>query len=118
MDPGTSKTAELEAIPVAAGQYSGSVQVTYENAMGEVFTETRPFSLNVAALEEIDYGEGDYDYDMETPAPEAPSAAQIMQYLPPWLYAAVGLILLVVILAIAMSARRRRRRMFEDDEMD
>jgi hypothetical protein len=118
MDPGTSKTAELEATPIEAGQYAGTVQVTYENAIGEVTTETRPFTLNVAALEDMNYDESQFDLSMETPAPETPSAAQIMQYLPPWLYAAVGLILLMIILAIAMSARRRRRRMFEDDEMD
>ncbi len=118
MDPGTSKTAELEVTPIEAGQYNANVQVTYENAAGEVFTETRPFTLNVNALEDFGYDESQYDYAAETPAPEAPSAAQIMQYLPLWLYAAVGLILLIVVLAIAMSARRRRRRMFEDDEMD
>jgi hypothetical protein len=118
MDPGTSKTAELEATPIEAGQYAGSVQVTYENAIGEASTETRPFTLNVGALEDINYDESQYDLTMETPAPETPSAVQIMQYLPPWLYAAVGLVLIMIILAIAMSARRRRRRMFEDDEMD
>ncbi len=117
MDPGTSKTAELEVTPVEGGQYNASVVVTYENAMGEVTTETRPFALTVAALEEMNYDEM-MDYEEPEPEPQAPSAAEIMQYLPPWVYAAVGLILLAVILAIAMSARRRRRRMFEDDEMD
>ena len=117
MDPGTSKTAELEVTPVEGGQYNASVVVTYENAMGEVTTETRPFALTVAALEEMNYDEM-MDYEEPAPEPQAPSAAEIMQYLPLWVYAAVGLILLAVILAIAMSARRRRRRMFEDDEMD
>jgi hypothetical protein len=118
MEPGTSKTAELEATAMEAGQYAGNVQVTYENAFGEATTELRPFSLTVSALEDFSYDDSQYDFEMETPAPEAPSAALIMQYLPPWLYAAVGLTLLLIILAIAMSARRRRRRMFEDDEMD
>jgi hypothetical protein len=118
MDPGTSKTAELEVTPIEAGEYNATVQITYENAVGEAYTETRPFTITASALEDMNYDESQYDYSLETPAPEAPSAAQIMQYLPPWVYAAVGLILLLVILAIAMSARRRRRRMFEDDEMD
>ena len=117
MDPGTSKTAELEVTPVEGGQYNASVVVTYENAMGEVTTETRPFALTVAALEEMNYDDM-MNYEEPEPEPQAPSAAEIMQYLPPWVYAGVGLILLAIILAIAMSARRRRRRMFEDDEMD
>jgi len=118
MDPGTSKTAELDVTPIEAGEYSGNVEVTYENAGGDVTTEKRPFTLNAAALEDLNYGDTGSDLDTATPAPEAPSAAQIMQFLPAWLYAAVGLVLLLIVLAIAMSARRRRRRMFEDDEMD
>jgi hypothetical protein len=120
MESGTNKALELSVIAMEPGDYSASVELSYENAEGDKFVETRSFSLY--AMEVEDYSMDDsWMYEQaepeEQPA-EEPAALLIMQSLPWWLYAAIAGILLLLILTMGLSARKRRRKELEEDEMD
>lgn len=118
METGTNKALEMEIIPQEAGEYTATVELSYEDADGEKFIETRAFTLFAMAIEEYDTDESWMNEPEEPEEPEEPAALLIMQSLPWWLYAAIGGILLLLILSMGIGARRRRRKDFEDDEMD
>jgi len=120
MESGTSKTAEIRLVPVAAGAYSADLVVSYENGRGESFTETRTVSFYSES-----YEEEDWFAEMEPEEPEPTSepgparkALEIAAVLPWWVYTFVGGVFLLVVVCIGVSARHRRIRAFEDDEME
>ena len=120
MDPGTSKTVEMELIPLAAGDHKANLEVTYETVDGQPATTAKPISFNATEEEVYDYNfEDDYNAGLtEVPEVETPTAMSVLSALPWWLYAAAAGILFLIILCIGVSARKRRLRAMEDDEMD
>lgn len=120
VDPGTSKTVELECTPLEEGDYPVTLEITYEDAEGNATVERKDFSLTAVPLEDYSnyYYEDPYQTEPIEPEPQAPAAQEIMAALPWWLYAAVGGILLLVVVSLSVGARNKRRRMLEDDEMD
>lgn len=115
MTEGSSKPAEIELTPLAAGQFDGALVVTYEDHNGNAKTEEQPFSIFATAMDEE---ENNIDFNMPTPAPEPPTVMTVLQHLPWWVFAAVGGLLLLLLMLMAFMARRRRRRAMDDYEMD
>lgn len=129
MEGGTSKRAELSLTPTKEGDYKADLIVTWEDALGEKYTEKRSISFSAQADETIDYsgstGGNPADYysndinggnDVDS-APETDASA-IMSMLPWWVYAAAAGLYFVIVIYAAMSVRARRRKALEDDEMD
>ena len=120
MEPGTSKTVELEATPLQEGTYNAAVELTYENEDGDKTTERREFSMTATA--QTSYDDMMWDdpsmYEPVEPVQTEVDALTIMSRLPWWLYAGVGMIVMLLIVSLSVGARRRRRRAMEDDEMD
>lgn len=128
MEGGTAKKAELSLIPGEAGDYSADLLVSWEDALGEKYTETRSVTFSALAEETIDYGTStgntqlDYystdisGFDDSYEADE--DASYIMTLLPWWIYAAAAGLYFVIVIYIAVSMRSRRRKALEDDEMD
>lgn len=129
MEGGTSKRAELSLTPTKEGDYKADLIVTWEDALGEKYTEKRSISFSAQADETIDYsgstGGNPADYysndinggnDVDS-APETDASA-ILSMLPWWVYAAAAGLYFVIVIYAAMSVRARRRKALEDDEMD
>ena len=129
MEGGTSKRAELSLTPTKEGDYKADLIVTWEDALGEKYTEKRSISFSAQADETIDYsgstGGNPADYysndinggnDVDS-APETDASA-ILSMLPWWVYAAAAALYFVIVIYAAMSVRARRRKALEDDEMD
>lgn len=129
MEGGTSKRAELSLTPTKEGDYKADLIVSWEDALGEKYTEKRSISFSAQADETIDYsgstGGNPADYysndinggnDVDS-APETDASA-ILSMLPWWVYAAAAGLYFVIVIYAAMSVRARRRKALEDDEMD
>ena len=120
MEGGTSKKAELDIIPLAAEEYSITFQITYEDAMGVQYTESK--TAGFFAQEETYYEDPYYfeDYNTFEPEYDEPglTVESVMQMLPGWVYAAAGSLLGLIIVLMGVGARSRRRKALEDDEMD
>ena len=120
MEGGTSKKAELDLMPLAARDYSVTLQISYEDAMGVQYTESK--SVSFFAQEETYYEDPYYWGEMNSDEPEYDdpglTVETVMQMLPGWVYAAAGSLLMGIIVLMGVSARSRRRKALEDDEMD
>jgi len=120
MEGGTSKKAELDLIPLAAEDYTVTLQISYEDAMGVQYTDARTVSF--FAQEETYYEDPYYyeEFNNYEPEYEEPglTVETVMQMLPGWVYAAAGTLLMGIIVLMGVSARSRRRKALEDDEMD
>ena len=120
MEGGTSRKAELDLIPTAPGDYTVTLLVSYEDAMGVPYSESRTVSF--CSQEEIVYEnyypEDDYWSDMEVYEDYGMTAEEVMMLLPGWIYALGGTILTLAIVLMGLSARSRRRKALEEDEMD
>ena len=119
MEGGTSKKAELDLIPLASGDYSVNLNITYEDAMGVQYSESRTASF--FAQEEPSYEDFYYpEYNYDEPVYEDPglTVQTVMEMLPWWIYGMGGAILTLMIVLMGLSARSRRRKALEDDEMD
>lgn len=120
MESGTSKTAELKLTPFSPGAYAAELLVTYENARGETFQESRTVSFAAQSYEEDDWF-SDEPEDMPTPSPApAPGrmAMEIAAILPVWAYAVVGGAFVLLVTSIGVRVRHRRLRAMEDDALD
>jgi hypothetical protein len=121
MDGGTAKKAELDLIPLAAEDYTVTLQISYEDAMGVQYTDERTVSF--FAQEETFYDEPYYpddyynDYGSED-EDNGLTVETVMQMLPGQVYAIAGGLLMVIIVLMGVGARSRRRKALEDDEMD
>lgn len=119
MEPGTSKTAELELIPLEGGYFNAGIEVTYETVDGEESLLTTPISFSVEEEESYDYMDDFEDYTYDAPVEAAPpTALEVMALLPWQIYALAGGLLLLVIILTGSALHRRRLRALEDDEMD
>lgn len=118
IETGTDKVLEMEVVPMTEGEYTMTVEISFEDADGNKYVEPRTTTFYALALDEYDPDEDFLDLPEEPEEPEEPTAMLIMQSLPWWLYAAIGGILFILILSMGIGARRRRRKGFEDDEMD
>ena len=129
MEGGTSKKAELSLTPTKDGEYKADLIVSWEDALGEKYTEKRSISFSAQADETIDYsgstGGNPADYyssDINGSSGVEPEtetdASAIMSMLPWWVYAAAAGLYFVIVIYAAMSVRARRRKALEDDEMD
>jgi len=122
MEGGTSKKAELDLIPMAAGDFKVTFQISYEDGMGIQYTEQR--ELTFYTQEEVTYDEPYYPEDNYYYPPDSYesspglSALDVMSMLPGWLYALGGTIVALVIVLMGANARANRRKALEDDEMD
>ena len=127
MEGGTSKKAELSLTPTKEGEYRADLIVSWEDALGEKYTEKRSVSFSAQADETIDYSgstggnpadyyssdiSGSVDIESET------DASAIMSMMPWWVYAAAAGLYFIIAIYAAMSVRARRRKALEDDEMD
>ena len=122
IEGGTSKKAELDLIPTMAGDYNVTLQISYEDAMGEQFSETKSLSFYTMEEESYDsYSPMDDYYSDDMYVDESGddiTAETIMQMLPFWIYALGGGILVATVMLMGLSARNRHRKALEDDEMD
>ncbi len=116
MEAGTSKVVEVEVTPLAEGEYTGELVVTYEDVNGKVTESRSPFSLYASAEEEFTFNEG-MEFVEPEPEPE-PSPLGFLSRLNPWVYAVFGALVLYIALASGVHARNKRKRAFEEDEMD
>lgn len=119
MDPGSSKTAELELIPLEGGSFNANIDVTYETVEGvQQPTLTTPISFTVEEEENYDYENDANDYPPEPVVPEPPTVTEVLALLPWQIYALAGGVVLVLIVWLGVALHRRRLRALEDDEMD
>ncbi|MGI6172825.1 MAG: hypothetical protein ACOYI8_02880 [Christensenellales bacterium] len=116
MESGTSKVVEVEVTPLAEGEYTGELVVTYEDINGKVTESRSPFSIYASAEEDFTFDEG-MEFVEPEPEPE-PSPLDFLSRLNPWVYAVFGALVLYVALASGVHARNKRKRAFEEDEMD
>ncbi len=129
MEGGTSKKAELSLTPTKDGEYKADLIVSWEDALGEKYTEKRSISFSAQADETIDYsgstGGNPADYyssdinggNNVDSTPET-DASSLLSMMPWWVYAAAAGLYFVIVIYAAMSVRARRRKALEDDEMD
>jgi hypothetical protein len=106
---------------LASGDYSVNLNVTYEDAMGVQYSESRTAAF--FAQEEPTYDDPYYPpyyEDPYEPTYDDPGLTlqTIMEMLPWWIYGMGGAILTLMIVLMGLSARSRRRKALEDDEMD
>lgn len=121
MDPGSSKTAELELIPLTSGSFNANIEVTYETVDGQQQPVlTTPISFTVE--EEEDYSNSDFfdynSYEAEPVEPEPPTVTEVLAMLPWQIYLLAGGVVLMLVVWLGLALRRRRLRALEDDEMD
>lgn len=121
MDPGSSKTAELELIPLTGGSFNANIEVTYETVDGQQQPVlTTPISFTVE--EEEDYSDSDFfdynSYEAEPVEPEPPTVTEVLAMLPWQIYLLAGGVVLMLVVWLGLALRRRRLRALEDDEMD
>ena len=123
MEGGTSRRAELSLIPLKAGDYTTALNVTWENALGERFSDEREASFTALADETEDYWNTSAyeDYaSIDSEPEEQADLGYILEMMPWWIYAAAAGLYLLIVVYIGLSVRSRRRKALEDeeDEMD
>lgn len=121
MEGGTSKKATLDLIPTGSGDYEVTFRVTYEDAMGEQYSDERTttfYAQEEPSYDDYYYFEDDSSNGMDDYEESGLTAEVIMQMLPGWIYALGGTILTLAIVLMGLSARNRRRKALEEDEMD
>ena len=122
MEGGTSRRAELSLTPTKAGDYSATLLVTWEDAVGQRFSDTRGVSFTAQADTAYDtWSTPAYDtlpvvYEEE----QGMDLRYLLELMPWWIYAgAAGLYLLIVVyIALGVRSRRRKALEDEDDEME
>ena len=120
MEGGTSRRAELSLTPTKAGDFDATLLVTWEDALGEKFSDTRTVSFTAQADDTEDiwntpvYDNTGYDYENEQQ--EVFDAGYFLELLPWWIYAAVAGLYLLIVIYIGASVRSRRRKALEDED--
>lgn len=119
MDPGSSKTAELEMIPLSGGEFTAKLDVSYETVDGEVSIESKEVSFSVSEEESYDSYDDYMDYPpQDTSEPEPPTVLEVLAEMPWQIYVLAGGLALTLIVWIGTVAHRRRLRALADDEME
>ena len=120
MEGGTSRRAELSLTPTKAGDFDATLLVTWEDALGEKFSDTRTVSFTAQADDTEDiWNTPVYDntgYDFENEPQEGFDAGYFLELLPWWIYAAVAGLYLLIVIYIGASVRSRRRKALEDED--
>ena len=119
MEGGTSRRAELSLTPTRAGDYAASLLVTWEDAVGERFSDTRDVSFTAMAEETSDIWStpGYEDYSQIGAENEKETdLGYILELMPWWIYAAAAGLYLLIVVYIGVSVRARRRKALEDEE--
>lgn len=121
MESGSSKKAELSVTPLVSGQYELELEVSYEDGLGKLYTESRPVSFWCEAEQTYDYTQDDWSggatYD-EWEEDEGSRAMEILSLMPWWIFAAAAALVVLIVISIGVSAHSRHVKALEDDEMD
>ena len=124
MEGGTSRRAELSLTPTQAGDYSAALLVTWEDAAGQRFSDSRSVSFTAQADTTSDYWSTPaYDSSVLPTVYEEEQGMDLrylLELMPWWIYAGAAGVYLLIVVYIALSVRARRRKALEDedDEME
>lgn len=114
MEPGASKTAELDVMINEAGQFEGTIEVTFEDANGNATTQSRTFTMSAMEMPTYDY-EDDYEPELELPVEEPSPVTEILQS--PKTMAFIGAAAMALVcLTIGLILRHRRKANDEDED--
>ncbi|MEG0935335.1 MAG: SH3 domain-containing protein [Clostridia bacterium] len=118
MESGSSKTAELDLVPLTAGKHNVSLEVTYETVDGVPTKVQKPITFKSSEEDVFNYEEDISNMPEVIPEPVKPDAMAVLRMLPWQVYAVLGGLIVLLFVMIGIGARKKRLRGFEDDEMD
>lgn len=114
MEPGASKTAELDVVINEAGDFEGQIEVTFEDANGNVTTQSQPFTMS--AMEMPTYDEPDpSEYEGPEPVEEPSPVTEILQS-PKYMVMIGAVALALICLTVGLIIRHRRKAKDEDED--
>ena len=114
MEPGASKTAELDVIINEAGSFDGKVEVTYEDANGNTTTQSQPFTMSAMEMPVYD-DPMDYEYEEPEPVEEPSPVTEILQS-PKYMVMIGAVALALICLTVGLIIRHRRKAKDEDED--